>query len=114
MRNEDGPTADQINPAETRDLRSIMREERNEELAEQSEKRHGVNGAVGVGKEDGQKHDELFVNTFIDTKVAAKFKSVLRLGKPDPIKKRPIMVIFHSEQEKENMRNLGNLKDNKV
>ena len=39
VRNEDGPTADQINPAETRDLRSIMREERNEELAEQSEKR---------------------------------------------------------------------------
>ena len=122
VRNEDGPTADQINPAETRDLRSIMREERNEELAEQSEKRrrvynivmHGVNEAVGVGKEDGQKHDELFVNTFIDTiKVAAKFKSVLRLGKPDPIKKRPIMVIFHSEQEKEKiMRNLGNLKDN--
>ena len=27
VRNEDGPTADQINPAETRDLRSIMREE---------------------------------------------------------------------------------------
>ena len=78
-----------------------------------SEKRQGVNEAVGVGKEDGQKHDELFVNTFIDTKVAAKFKSVLRLGKPDPIKKRPIMVIFHSEQEKEKiMRNLGNLKDN--
>ena len=85
-----------------------MREERNEELAERSEKRrracniviNGVNDAVGVEKNDGKKHDETYVNSCIDTiKVAAKFKSVLRLGKPDPVKKRPIMVIFHSEEE---------------
>ena len=56
VRNEDDPSANQIKPAETRDLHSIMREERNEELVEQSEKRqracniviHGVNQAVGV------------------------------------------------------------------
>ena len=61
VRNEDDPGAKQIKPAETRDLRSIMREERNEELAERSEKRrracniviHGVNEAVGVEKNDG-------------------------------------------------------------
>ena len=39
-------------------------------------------------------------NSCIDTiKVAAKSKSVLRLEKPDSAKKRPIMVIFHSEEE---------------
>ena len=69
VRNEDDPSANQIKPAETRDLRYIMREERNRELAEQSEKRrrtcniviHGVNVAVGVEKNDGKKQDETYV-----------------------------------------------------
>ena len=91
-------------------------------MAEQSEKRwrasniviRGVNEAVGVEKNDGKKHDETYVNSFIDTmKIASKFKSVLRLGKPDPAKKRPIIVIFHNEEEKENiMSSLTNLIDN--
>ena len=91
-------------------------------MTEQIEKRwracdiviHGINEAVGVEKNDGKKHDETYVNSFIDTiKVAAQFKSVLRLGKPDPAKKRPIVVMFHSEEQKEKMMNsLINLKDN--
>ena len=114
--NEDGPTADQINPAETRDLRSIMREERNEELAEQSEKRrrvcnivmHEVNEAVGVGKEDGQKHDELFVNTFIDTiKVAATFKSVLPQEVLETAVNHP--TVIHNQDHTEILGNLGNI-----
>ena len=56
-------------------------------------------------------HDETYVNSFIDTiKVAAKFKSVLRLGKPGPAKKKPVMVIFHSEEEKEKIMSPTNLK----
>ena len=39
VRNEDDPSAKQIKPAETRDLCSIMREEKNEELVEQRVKR---------------------------------------------------------------------------
>ena len=64
VRNEDDPSAKQIKPAETRDLHSIMREKRNEELVEQHEKRrcacsiviHGVNEAMGVENKDRKKH----------------------------------------------------------
>ena len=46
-------------------------------------------------KSDVKKHNKTHVNSFINTiQIAAKFKSVLRLGKPDPAKKRPIMVIL--------------------
>ena len=54
------------------------------------------------------------VKSFIETvKVATTFKSVLRLGKFDPAKIRPIMVIFHSENDMEKiMKSLINLKGN--
>ena len=56
----------QTKPPETLDLRTIIREERNDELAEENEKKrracniilHGVNEAFSVDKNEAKKHDE--------------------------------------------------------
>ena len=114
----------QSNPTEITDFRTIIKEARNEELAEQTEKRrracniilHGVNEAVDADRNEAKKHAETFINSFIDTiKVTTTFKSVLRLGKASPSKNRPIMVLFEKEEEKDRIMNsLKHLKDNEI
>ena len=111
----------QSKPTEITDFRTIIKEARNEELAEQTEKRrracniilHGVNEAVDADRNEAKK---TFINSFIDTiKVATTFKSVLRLGKASPSKNRPIMVVFEKEDEKDKIMNsLKHLKDNEI
>ena len=72
--------------------------------------------AVDADRNEAKKHDEAFINSFIDTiKVATTFKSVLRLGKASPSKNRPIMMVFEREEEKDKIMNrLKHLKDNEI
>ena len=108
VRNEDTSIVCQTKPPEIEDFRSIMRKAKNEELAVESERKrranniiiYGVKEAIDVDKNGAKEHDEKYVKSFIETvKVATTFKSVLRLGKFDPAKIRPSMVIFHSEND---------------
>ena len=111
-----------FNPKTNTDFRSIMIETRNEELAEESEKKlrspnqilHGVNEASNNDTSEAKKADEDFLNLFIGAleTTLTTFKSVSRIGKSDPTRKRPIKVVMHNEEEKNKiMANLRNLKD---
>ena len=56
--------------------------------------------------------DKAYVANFINAlDVRAPFNSVVRIGKADSVKKRPIKVIINSEEDKNKiMANLRNLK----
>ena len=108
-------------PPENADLRSIIKEAKNEQLAEESDKKlracniilHGVNEAMSNDKHEAKKIDESHVNSLIETLgLEITYKSVIRLGKGDPTKKRPIKVVMHTEEDKNKiMSNLRSLKD---
>ena len=107
--------------AQTNDFKIIIREARNEELAEEHEKKlrscnliiHGVTETNSNDKEVSKKIDEEFVANFIGAvRIATSFKSVVRIGKADPTKNRPIKVVLKCEEDKEKiMANLASLKD---
>ena len=104
------------------DFRAVMREERNSQLAEETDKKmracnfiiHGcleANGEIPERKE----HDKNFINAlFADIGIEAMCKSLNRLGKRDETSndaKRPIKVVMQNETEKDLvMARLNNLK----
>ena len=97
-----------------------MKVARNEELAEESEKKqracniiiHGVKEDSNLNKEEASANDREFVTQLIGTLgLSTAYKNCLRIGKFDPSKKRPIKVVLNSEAEKNNiMENLKALK----
>ena len=107
-------TVKNIKPSENcakpdQNIRAIMMEARNDELADESDKKlrssniilHGVLEATNNGKDEIKKMDEAYVTQFIDAlENKAPFKSVFRIGKADSAKKRPIKVIINSEEDK--------------
>lgn len=103
----------QITPV-VQELRSIMMSTRNEEMAEQREKKERVCNIIIHGKEesDQQNGDRAFVSRMIQlVSVGIKPKSITRIGRDDTHRKRPIKVVFQTEQDKENiLGNLSNLK----
>ena len=107
-------------PNETTDLRIIMKEARNEELAEESEKKqracniivHGIEEWSSTDIEEAKEGDREFVKSLIGAlRLSTTYKGCLRIGKADPTKKRPIKVVFNTEAEKNKiMENLKELK----
>ena len=108
-------------PIASLNLRTIIKETRNEELVEESEKKqracniiiHGVEENAATDKEEAKESDQEFIANFIRAvglnKI--KYKNCVRIGKSDPSKKRPIKVVLNSEAEKNNiMENLKELK----
>ena len=104
------------------DFRAIMQETKNEQLNEANDQKvrakniiiHGVGEDSSAEKATAKKNDEEFVKKFLNTVTTdnMKYKSVHRLGKPDPVKKRPIMLMLESEEDKEKvLMKLTNLKD---
>ena len=104
------------------DFRAVMQEAQNDQLNEANDQKvrakniiiHGVDEDVNAEKATAKKNDEDFVKRFLSTVTTdnVKYKSVHRLGKPDPAKKRPIMLMLESEAEKNNvLMKLPNLKD---
>ena len=100
-----------------KDLRDSMKETRNEQLVQERERKlrasniiiHGVDEKEGNSKEK----DEEFINVFLGTiGNNTKPESIVRLGKYDMNKSRPIKVKMISENEKLNvMSRLSNLKN---
>ena len=108
-------------PDQNTDFRAIMMEARNDELADESDKKlrssniilHGVLEATTNDKDENKKMDEAYVTQFIDAlEIKAPYKSVFRIGKADSAKKRHIKVIINSEEDKKKiMANLKKLKN---
>ena len=118
--NADPPGETYHAPKETTDFRTIMKVARNEELAEESEKKqracniiiHGVKEDSSLNKEEASANAREFVTQLIGTLgLSTAYKNCLRIGKFDPSKKRPIKVVLNSEAGKNNiMENLKALK----
>ena len=91
-----------ITPTSPADLRAIMREEENEKLADETDKKrracnfivHGVPESDNPGKEEVKKHDSDFVvNLIRDVGLTIEHKSIFRLGGSGDLVKRLIKVI---------------------
>ena len=112
-------------PTVVTNLRTIIEETRNEDLAEENEKKiracniiiHGVSESSSTENDEAKKHDVDFVTNLneaisITTETP---KNIIRLGKADQGKKRPIKVVLNSEYDKNNiMANLRKLKDQEL
>ena len=124
LTNSEGEDGELVLPAPTPtpDLRAVMREERNEQLAEEAEQKqracnfivHGVAEIVGEVSA-AKKHDEEVIKSLmIDLGLETQSKALYRLGQRNETgeqTKRPIKVVMTSEREKELvMTNLKNLK----
>ena len=104
------------------DLRAIIMEEKNEQLAAETEKKmrfcnlilHGVKESITVDKNQSKQRDEEFITTFIeDLWLEIKYKSIYRLGREAKKEqsKRPIRVVMYSERGRDRiMMNLKQLK----
>ena len=104
------------------DFRSIIHEQQKEQLNEVNDQRsrarniivHGVEEEVDANKTPFKKKEEEFTKKLLETMGINDlvFKSVHRIGKPHPEKKRPIMLMMNSEADKQRiMENLPKLKD---
>ena len=106
------------NPKNTNNsnFRNIVVAAKNEELIEEKDKRLRENNIVIHGKresENNEDSDKQFVNDMIkDISVGAiTAKSIIRIGKTENEKTRPIKVIFNNKEEKSKvMSNLRHLK----
>ena len=106
------------NPKNTNNsnFRNIVVAAKNEELIEEKDKRLRENNIVIHGKresENNEDNDKQFVNDMIkDISVGAiTAKSIIRIGKTENEKTRPIKVIFNNKEEKSKvMSNLRHLK----
>ena len=101
-------------------FRTIMMSTRNEELAEEKDKKLRSCNVIIHGREENNPElaeDEVFVNMML-LRVGGenlKPKSMIRLGNPESNKKRPIKVTFRNEGDKENlMNNLQKLKGKNI
>lgn len=110
---------------QTHDLRAIMREEQNEQLAEDNEKKqracniiiHGIPDLNSADKNEVKQYDDNVVKCFLeDIGLEVNCKSSYRLGKKTEIveqSKRPMKIVMQNEQDKDKiMMNLKNLKGN--
>ena len=110
------------NPKNTNNsnFRNIVVAAKNEELIEEKDKRLRENNIVIHGKresENNEDSDKQFVNDMIkDISVGAiTAKSIIRIGKTENEKTRPIKVIFNNKEEKSKvMSNLRHLKGKEV
>ena len=100
-------------PAEKVNFRIIMKEAKNDELAEESDKKlrtcniilHRVKEASNDNKEEAKMIDETVVTEFIDAVgIQATFKVIVRIGKADFTKRRPIKLVMNSEEDKKKCR----------
>ena len=101
-------------------FRTIMMSTRNEELAEEKDKKLRSCNIIIHGREENNpelSEDEVFVDMMIlrlgGENIAPK--SITRLGNSESNKKRPIKVTFHNENDKEMiMSNLKKLKGKNI
>ena len=90
-------------------LRDIMGEAKNEELNEERDKQlrlknliiHGVKENSGESSEADKEADESYLSGLLQTiGVKTTYKSLTRLGKEEPNKRRPLKLVLFSEDDK--------------
>ena len=100
-------------------ITTMMRDARNDEKIEESEKERRSNNLIIHGAEEiGQSPDEIksedinYVSElFKKIGVTSKPTLIVRLGKPNDSKSRPIKIVMNTKSDKEKvMKNLGRLK----
>ena len=107
------------NPTNT-NFRNIVVAAKNEELIEEKDKHMRENNIIIHGKcesENNEDNDKQFVNDMIkDISVGAiTAKSIIRIGKTEKEKNRPIKVVFNNKEEKSKvMSNLRYMKGKEV
>ena len=121
VKNAQPTTGPAFIPRDALDFRAIMNEARNRDLAEENDKRsrscnvilHGVNESVSTDKDAMKKFDEDYAIEFFRVlELETTYKSIYRLGKPDPNRKRPIKIVMNNEEKKQQIiESLKNLKN---
>ena len=106
------------NGASVKNLRTIMLVTKNEESTEEADRKRRVKNLIIHGKNEvSAEHDNEFSNNLIkDLQIGAvAIKQVERIGQKSSTNKRPIKLMFNSEEDKEKvLENLRNLKDNLI
>jgi hypothetical protein len=108
-------------PAMT-DFRTIIKETQNEQINEANDQKvrarnliiHGVQDDSNVDQATRKNDDQAFVQSLLLTITLndLPYKSLQRIGKPQPDRKRPLMLVLNNELDKEKiLQNLTKLKD---
>jgi len=101
------------------DIKTMMRDARNDEKIEESEKQRRakniiIHGAaeVGANPEEIKKEDSEYIKQIFSKIKATSIPTlVTRLGEPNESKNRPIKIVMKTKEDKDNvMKNLGLLK----
>ena len=97
---------------EANNITNIIRETKNEELRSANLIIYGVREELD-NQIDLKGQDEQFITSFLDTiGLTLKPKQIIRVGKPNEDKKRPIKLVMNNVTDKDNiMARLGNLKN---
>lgn len=106
-------SGDDLLDSKVPNLRSIMLNQKNEELLELNDRKNRAQNLMLHGKKD-ESSDIEFINAFL-TQVGcdkSNLKSIKRIGATQPDRARPILVQLNTEEEKSKvMKNLRQLKD---
>ena len=111
--NTNEASRDDLLDSKVPNLRSIMLNQKNEELLELNDRKNRAQNLIVHGKKD-ESSDTEFINAFL-TQVGCdktNLKSIKRIGATQPDRARPILVQLNTEEEKSRvMKNLRELKD---
>ena len=119
--NQNQPAWNIPRPAMT-DFRTIIKETQNEQMNEANDQKvrarnliiHGVQDDSNVDQATRKNDDQAFVQSLLLTITLndLPYKSLQRIGKPQPDRKRPLMLVLNNELDKEKiLQNLTKLKD---
>ena len=99
-------------------LTTALKTTKNEDLVEANEREKRcdnliIYGVSEAGEGDLKQRDEQFVASFLDTiGLQLRPKQIIRLGRPNEDKKRPVKLIMNNTDDKEQVQSrLSNLKD---
>ena len=101
------PQQDGTQTTTVADFRAIVREAKEEEVAEQREQErrkcniiiHGVPEDANLTKEECETADKTYITNLMETLKVSSYKSMVRIGK-DNTRKRPIKIVFATEEKK--------------
>ena len=117
--NENKPTSWSTVASQPKTMKAVMREARNDEKIEESEKQRRANNLIIHGAEEiGETPDDIkngdagyIKEIFTKIGVEATPVAIARLGEANDRKKRPIKIVMKSQEDKDKvMSSLGRLK----
>ena len=112
--NNDSDTPETVTTPKVANLRTIMMNQKNEEILEENDRKTRAKNFVVHGKKEDDGEDDAFIKEFLILVGGddSKLVSTKRIGTAQATTTRPILVQLRSEVEKiKVMSNLRNLKD---